>query len=200
MTYRLYQMADSGNCYKVRLLMSQLELPFETIAIDITKGESRTEEFLRINPNGKIPTFDAGSGRTLAESNAILWYMARDSQFLPAEPFSQALVLQWFGFEQYSHEPNIATARYWMKILDAADEHESEIAKKQIGGYQALRVMEQHLSLHEYFVENYSIADIALFAYTHVCHEGGFSLADFPRIQDWIERVKSQPRFLAIDA
>ncbi len=199
MTYRLYQMADSGNCYKVRLLMSQLQLPLETVEIDITKGESRTEEFLRINPNGKVPTFELGSGQYLAESNAILWYMARDSAYLPTDPFTQALVMQWFGFEQYSHEPNIATPRYWIKILGAGEKYASEIETKQAAGYQALKVMEQHLSQQDFFVEHYSIADIALFAYTHVCHEGGFALDNYPHIRAWITRVEAQPRYIAIN-
>ncbi len=199
MTYRLYQMQDSGNCYKIRLLMANLGQPLETVEIDITRGASRTKEFLKRNPNGKVPTLELSPNRYLAESNAILWYLARDTPFIPEDPFLQALVLQWFGFEQYSHEPNIATSRYWMKILNAADQFETEIKQKQAAGYAALDVMEAHLDAEEYFVEHYSIADIALFAYTHVCHEGGFSLNQYPAIQAWLERVKAQPGFISME-
>jgi glutathione S-transferase len=199
MTYRLYQMQDSGNCYKIRLLMANLGQPLETVEIDITRGASRTKEFLKRNPNGKVPTLELSPNRYLAESNAILWYLARDTLFIPEDPFLQALVLQWFGFEQYSHEPNIATSRYWMKILNAADQFETEIKQKQPAGYAALDVMEAHLDAEKYFVEHYSIADIALFAYTHVCHEGGFSLNQYPAIQAWLERVKAQPGFISME-
>tara|TARA_R110002110_G_scaffold230492_3_gene446284 strand:- start:915 stop:1457 length:543 start_codon:yes stop_codon:yes gene_type:complete len=180
--------------------MAQLGQPLDTVEIDITKGESRTTDFLQRNPNGKVPTLEVAPGKYLAESNAILWYLARDSHLMPADPFTQAQVLQWFGFEQYSHEPNIATCRYWIKILGAATEFKDEIAKKQVAGYAALDVMEAHLGRSEYFVDTYSIADIALFAYTHVCHEGGFSLDRYPAIQSWIDRVKRQPGHLTIDA
>jgi glutathione S-transferase len=199
-TYRLYQMADSGNCYKIRLLMSQLALELETVEVDITQGESRTKEFLAINPNGKVPTFELAPGQYLAESNAILWYMARDTQYMPTDAYAQALVMQWFGFEQYSHEPNIATARYWTKILNAASQYETELINKRADGYQALNVMERHLCRQDFFVNEYSVADIALFAYTHVCHEGGFTLDDHPAIRHWIERIKNQPRFIDINA
>ncbi|MGK0470287.1 MAG: glutathione S-transferase [Candidatus Azotimanducaceae bacterium] len=200
MTYRLYQMADSGNCYKIRLLMSQLKLPLETVEIDITQGESRTKEFLAINPNGKVPTFEIAPGQYLAESNAILWYLARETSYLPRDAYAQALVMQWFGFEQYSHEPNIATARYWIKIMNAAVEHETELVTKRAAGYQALEVMEDHLGQNDFLVTDYSVADIALFAYTHVCDEGGFSLDDYPAIRQWIERVRDQSGFIDINA
>jgi len=200
MTYRLYQMADSGNCYKIRLLMSQLALPLETVEIDITRGESRTKEFLAINPNGKVPTFEIAPGQYLAESNAILWYLARQTNYLPTDAYAQALVMQWFGFEQYSHEPNIATARYWIKIINAANDYEQELISKHAAGYKALDVMERHLGLNDFFVNDYSVADIALFAYTHVCHEGGFTLSGYPAIRQWIERVRDQPGFIDINA
>lgn len=200
MTYRLYQMAESGNCYKIRLLMSQLALPLETIEIDITQGESRTKEFLAINPNGKVPTFELAEGQYLAESNAILWYLARNSNYLPTDAYAQALVMQWFGFEQYSHEPNIATPRYWIKILNAESQYKTQLVNKRAAGYQALNVMENHLRSHDFLVNDYSVTDIALFAYTHVCHEGGFTLDDYPVVRQWIERIKNQPRFIDINA
>lgn len=199
MTATLYQMKDSGNCYKIRLLMSHLGRPLETVEVDITRGESRTSEFLQRNPNGKVPTLEIETGQYLAESNAILWYLGRDSDLWPKNPFDQALVMQWFGFEQYSHEPNIATCRYWIKILKAADQYAADIAKKQVAGYAALDVMEQHLKKKLFFVDQYSIADIALFAYTHVCHEGGFDLANYPAVRTWIDRVQAQPGFISID-
>lgn len=192
-------MSDSGNCYKIRLLMSHLNQPLETVEIDITQGESRTADFLLRNPNGKVPTLEIAPGQFLAESNAILWFLARDSDLIPQDTFQQALVLQWFGFEQYSHEPNIATSRYWIKILNAAAEHAVEIEKKQAAGYAALNVMEQHLTSRDFFVDRYSVADISLFAYTHVCHEGGFSLEQYPAIRAWIQRIETQPGFVSID-
>lgn len=194
---KLYQMQDSGNCYKLRLALTQLEHAFELVDIDITRGESRTASYLGKNPNGKVPALEIETGEVLAESNAILWYLANDSVLLPESRLDRARVLQWMFFEQYSHEPFIATSRYWIHILGQPETYAAEIAAKRAGGEQALAVMNQHLATSDFFVANqYSIADIALYAYTHVAHEGNFALHDYPAITRWIERVKDQPRHI----
>jgi glutathione S-transferase len=192
---KLYNVAYSGNSYKVRLLLAQLGIPCETIEVDILKGESRTPEFLKINPNGRTPVLDH-NGFILAESNAILAYLAKGTRFLPDNEKKFALVFQWMFFEQYSHEPFIATSRFWLHHKPDSPETTALLASKRDGGWAALRVMESHLATNDFVVGDYSIADIALFAYTHVSHEGGFPLDDFPKIRAWIERVKKQPGFV----
>ncbi|MFB2935989.1 glutathione S-transferase family protein [Aerosakkonemataceae cyanobacterium BLCC-F154] len=197
--YKLYEFFSSGNCYKVRLLLNQLDIAFERIEIDILQGESRNPDFLSKNPNGRIPVLETETGQFLAESNAILFYLSEGTNFLPTDSFEKAQVLQWLFFEQYSHEPYIATSRYWISILGKAAEYREALKQKKAGGEAALRVMERHLTEHKFFVgERYTIADIALFAYTHVADEGGFDLAEFPAIQDWIERVQEQPKHIGI--
>ena len=196
---RLYDFLPSGNGYKVRLLLTQLGIPFERVEVNILKGESRTPEFLKKNSNGRIPVLQLESGDFLAESNAILFYFSEDTEFLPADKLLRARVLQWLFFEQYSHEPNIATPRFWITELGKADEYREAIEQKRQAGYAALGVMEQHLTQQKFFVgDRYSIADIGLFAYTHVADEGGFDLSQFPAIQAWIERVKAQPNYIPI--
>ncbi|URD48779.1 glutathione S-transferase family protein [Chroococcidiopsis sp. CCNUC1] len=196
---KLYDFLPSGNGYKVRLLLTQLGIPFERVEINILKGESRTPEFLKKNTNGRIPVLQLESGDFLAESNAILFYFSEDTEFLPADKLLRARVLQWLFFEQYSHEPNIATPRFWITELGKADEYREAIEQKRQAGYAALGVMEQHLTQQKFFVgDRYSIADIGLFAYTHVADEGGFDLSRFPAIQAWIERVKAQPNYIPI--
>ncbi|MGF1494433.1 MAG: glutathione S-transferase family protein [Microcoleaceae cyanobacterium] len=201
---KLYEMAGSGNCYKIRLLLTQLQIPFQRIPIDITQGESRTSEFLSKNPNGRVPTVEFESGQFLAESNAVLYYFSQGTPFFPTDTWQQAQVMQWMFFEQYSHEPFIATSRYWISILGKAEEYREELRRKQEPGYAALNVMEQHLSRNHsssrnFFVgDQYTIADICLFAYTHVAHEGGFDLTRFPTIQAWIEQMQNQPNFIGI--
>jgi glutathione S-transferase len=192
---KLYNVAYSGNSYKVRLLLAQLSVPCEIVEVDILKGESRTTEFLKINPNGRTPVLD-DNGFMLAESNAILGYLAKGTKFLPEDRQKFALVFQWMFFEQYSHEPFIATSRFWLQHKPDSLEKTALMASKRDGGWAALKIMEEHLSKNDFFVDGYSIADIALFAYTHVAHEGGFPLDDFPKIRAWIERVRSQPRFV----
>lgn len=194
---KLYNVAYSGNSYKVRLLLSQLGIPCEVVEIDILKGESRTAEFLKINPNGRTPVLD-DDGFILAESNAILAYLAKGTKFLPDDRKKFGLVFQWMFFEQYSHEPFIATSRFWLQHKPDSPEKTAILAAKRDGGWAALRIMEDHLAKNDFFVGNYSIADIALFAYTHVSDEGGFPLDNFPKIQAWIERIESQPRFVSI--
>jgi glutathione S-transferase len=192
---KLYNVAYSGNSYKVRLLLAQLGIPCEIIEVDILTGESRTMEFLKINPNGRTPVLD-DNGFVLAESNAILAYLARGTKFLPEDKKSWALVFQWLFFEQYSHEPYIATSRFWLQHKPESAERAALLASRREGGWAALKIMEEHLAKNDFFVRDYSIADIALFAYTHVSHEGGFPLDDFPKIRAWIERVKAQQGFV----
>jgi glutathione S-transferase len=194
---KLYEYPPSGNCYKIRLLLTQLEIPFERISVDIVKGETRTSEFLQKNPNGKIPLLELEAGKYLPESNAILYYISQNTPFFPTDTFEQAQVMQWMFFEQYSHEPNIATSRYWISVLGKAEEYKEALQQKKKLGDAALGVMEQHLQQHSFFVGNgYTIADICLFAYTHVANEGGFDLTHFPAIQAWIKRVKEQSNYI----
>lgn len=196
---RLYDFLPSGNGYKIRLLLTQLGMPFERVELNILKGETRTPEFLSKNPNGKIPIIEIEPGKYLAESNAILVYLSEGTEFLPYDRFLRAQVLQWLCFEQYSHEPFIATSRFWISILGKTEKYSEAIKQKHEPGYAALSLMEKHLSSHTFFVgERYTIADIALFAYTHVANEGGFDLTEFPAIQGWIEIVKAQPRYISI--
>jgi glutathione S-transferase len=196
---RLYDFLPSGNGYKVRLLLTQLGIPFERVELNILQGETRTPEFLRKNPNGRIPVLEIEPGKFLSESNAILFYLSENTHFLPSDSWERAQVLQWLFFEQYSHEPYIATVRFWITELGKADEYREAISQKRESGYAALTVMEKHLTNHQFFVgERYTIADIGLFAYTHVADEGGFDLRQFPAIQGWLERVKAQPHHISI--
>jgi len=203
---RLHDNASSGNAYKVRLLLTHLGLPFERLEYDTDHGATRTTEFLRdTNLNGRIPVLQLENGRCLPESNAILWYLAEGTPFLPGAQDEQgrwhrAEVLQWMFFEQYSHEPNIATVRHWTTHkIEMTPEREATLPGKRKWGVAALDVMERHLSTRTFFVgEAYSIADIALYAYTHVAHEGGFDLAPFPAVRAWLARVAAQPRHLRI--
>ncbi|MBN3921740.1 glutathione S-transferase family protein [Nostoc sp. NMS4] len=195
----LYDFLPSGHGYKIRLLLTQLGMPFERIELNILKGETRTPEFLSKNPNGKIPVLEIEPGKYLAESNAILVYLSEGTEFLPYDRFLRAQVLQWLCFEQYSHEPFIATSRFWISILGKTEEYSEAIKEKRESGYAALNLMDKHLTSEDFFVgERYTIADIALFAYTHIADEGGFDLTQYPAIQAWIERVKNQPRYISI--
>jgi glutathione S-transferase len=196
--YKLYDFLPSGNGYKVRLLLRRLGIPFERIEIDILKGESRTPEFLEKNPNGRIPVLELEPGVYLSESNAILIYLSQGTEFLPTDRLDHARVMQWMCFEQYSHEPYIATSRFWLQH-GLADQYRKELLQKQAPGYAALGVMEQRLTNHPFLVaDRYTIADIALYAYTHVADEGGFSLETFPGIHAWIDRIQAQPQYIPI--
>lgn len=191
---KVYGDHGSGNCYKVKLLLTQLKQPFEWVEIDILNKETRTPEFLAMNPNGKIPLLESKPGTYLSESNAILHYLAEGSELLPDNRLDHARTLQWLFFEQYSHEPYIATARYIVRYLGTPAEYTKLLQEKRAPGYAALDVMEQYLASHNYLVgERYSIADIGLYAYTHVAHEGGFDLSRYHAIQSWLARVASQP-------
>jgi glutathione S-transferase len=196
---KLYDFLESGNGYKCRLLLRQLGIPFERIEVDITKNETRTAEFLALNPNGKIPLLELDDGRTLPESNAILCYLADGTGFLPSERFERAEVLAWMFFEQYSHEPNIATTRFILTHLPPDTPRRAEIPRRRELGYAALDVMERHLENRYFFVgSRYSIADIALYAYTHVAHEGEFDLSRFVAIRRWLARVEAQSGYTPI--
>jgi glutathione S-transferase len=198
---RLYDFLPSGNGYKIRLLLHQLAIPYELVEMDITRGETRTPAFLAKNPNGRIPLLELDDGRLLAESGAILCYFAEGTRFLPADPWERAQVLQWMFFEQYSHEPYIAVARAWLHLFGMDEERKRQLPQKQKLGYDALGVMERHLGEREFFVgAQPSIADIALYAYTHVADEGGFELARFPAVLRWLERIRSLPRYVPITA
>lgn len=197
---RLHGMTGSGNCYKPALLMRQLGIPFEWVEVDIIKGGSRTPEFLALNPNGKVPLLevvDGGERRTLAESNAMLCYLAEGTRLLPEDRWPRAQVMQWLFFEQYSHEPFIATVRFWVKYLGKRDEWRDRIAETSKKGYAALDVMEQQLAKTPFLAgDDYTIADIALYAYTHVAHEGGFEMERFPYVRAWLGRVAQTQGFV----
>lgn len=196
---KLYDFLPSGNCYKVRLLLSQLAIPYERVNVDILKGETRTPAFLAKNPNGRIPVLEIATQVYLSESNAIMFYLANGGPLLPCDRVYSAQILQWLFFEQYSHEPYIATSRYWITLLGKAREYREELANRRSPGYAALKVMDQHLATHKYFVaERYTIADIGLYAYTHVAPEGGFELGNFPNILAWLERIAAQPGHIDI--
>ncbi len=197
----LYDFFESGNAYKVRLLLHQLEIPHEKIEMDILTGATRTPEFLaEVNPNGRVPVLRLEDGTCLAESGAILWYLAEATRFLLDDRLARAQVLQWMFFEQYSHEPYIAVVRFWV-FSGTADAHAGEIEERRKRGVDALDVMERHLAGREFFVANrYTIADVALYAYTHVCAEGGFDLGAHPAIRAWLTRVSEQPRHIPITA
>lgn len=196
----VYGMSFSGNCYKVKLLLEHLNTPYTWQEVDIMAGATHTDDFLTKNPNGKVPTLEIEPGKYLPESNAILYYLAQGSPYFPEDRFAQADVLRWMFFEQYSHEPYIAVARFIQQMLPAEHPRQAELPTLQKKGYVALQVMEQHLKQHDFCVNNqYSIADIALFAYTHVAADGGFDLTQFSAIQDWFERIKGEPGFVAME-
>jgi glutathione S-transferase len=196
---KLYDSTDSGNAYKVRLALAHLNLPFERIELNTDNGETRTPSYLAKNPNGKVPALELASGEILCESNAILFYLATGTALLPADDLDRARVLQWMFFEQYSHEPYIAVSRHVIKHLELSDERRALLESKREPGRKALGVMEGHLESRGFFVaEQFSIADIALYAYTHVADEGGFDLTDYPAIRAWLARVGSQPGHVTI--
>jgi glutathione S-transferase len=195
----LYDSGVSGNCYKVRLLLAHLGLEYERRELDVVDRSNRTEVLGGLNPGLRVPTLVLDDGRPLGESGAIMWYLADGTQYVPTDAFDRAKVLQWMFFEQYSHEPYVAVARFWLtKGIEVSAE---DLAERQRVGYLALDAMEGHLTDHEYLVgERYSIADIALYAYTHVAHEGGFDLDGYSAIRAWLNRVAAQPAHVPITA
>lgn len=193
--YKVYGDYQSGNCYKVKLMLHLLDIPYTWCPVNILNGETERPEFLVKNPNGKVPVLELEDGSYLWESNAILNYLAEGSLFLPSEPRLRTQVLQWQFFEQYSHEPYIAVARFIQFYLGMPEDRVDEYKSLQKGGHKALKVMEEQLQETPYLVgDQYSIADVALYAYTHVAHEAGFLLDDYPKIRAWLERVASHPR------
>ena len=191
---KLYDYLDSGNGYKIRLLLAQLALPYELHQLDIMAGATHTPAFLALNPNGAIPVLVLDDGAVIAESNAILCYLAEGTQFWPAEPVARAHVLQWLFFEQYSHEPYVATPRFILRHLPADSPRRAELPARVARGRAALQVMDQQLGRTPYLVgQRYSIADIALYAYTHIAEEGGHDLSELPHVRAWLARVAAQP-------
>ena len=196
---RVHGMSTSGNCHKVRMVVEALKMPYEWTEIDTVRGDTRTAQFLAMNPNGKAPTLEIEPGKYLPESNAILFYLAEGTPLLPGDRFGRAQVLQWLFFEQYSHEPYIAVARFLRKFHPDPGSQRPLADSKMNGGYRALEVMEGTLKDSPFFVGGrYSIADIALYAYTHVAHDGGFDLARFPAVRAWIARVQLQPGYVGM--
>lgn len=196
---RLFDSAVSGNAYKVRLLLAHLGHDYERIEIDVVDRSNREELLGDRNPALRIPVLEFDDGTSLAESNAILWYLAQGTDYLPEDAREQARVLQWMFFEQYDHEPNIAVARFLLHFTPDPDP--AIVAARQAGGRKALAAMERRLGAHEFLVgERYSIADISLYGYTHVAHEAGLTLADYPGVAAWARRVASQPGHVTIDA
>ena len=195
----LYDYLDSGNGYKVRLLLAQLSRSYHWVELDIMTGATRTPEFLARNPNGRVPALELDDGTCIAESNAILWYLGDGTAFVPPEPLARAQVLQWMFFEQYSHEPYVATPRFILKHLSPDSPRRSELPQRLNQGRAALSVMEAHLKDRSYFVAgSYSIADIALYAYTHVAHQAQLDLEPYPNVRSWLARVAGQPRHVPI--
>lgn len=196
----IYGDIQSGNCYKIKLLTALLDIPHQWVPVDILAGETQTSDFLTKNPNGKIPLLELDDGRTLSESNAILNYLASGTDFFPQDAFLQAKVMQWQFFEQYSHEPYIAVARFINKYLGMPDSRREEFESKQAGGHKALQVMEQQLQQTPFLTgSQLTTADISLFGYTHVAHEGGFDLSAYPGILAWIKRIATHPDFVGMN-
>jgi glutathione S-transferase len=196
----LYDNKVSGNCYKVRLLFSHLGKPYERRELSVTDRSNRPQVLGGMNPSLRVPTLVLDDGRPLGESNAILWYFADGTRYVPEDRYERAQVLQWQFFEQYDHEPNVAVARFWLHYKDGAYDR-AALAERQKAGYRALDAMERHLAAHPFLVGGrYSIADISLYAYTHVADEGGFDLKRYPAISAWLKRVAAQPGHVTIGA
>jgi glutathione S-transferase len=194
----LYSMQRSGNSYKVRLALAHLGVPYRLVEVDILKGESRTPEFLAKNPNGQVPLLEVAPGRYLAESNAILWHLASGTPLRPADRIDRARALQWMFFEQHSLEPNIGAAYFWLTLVKGGRELQQHALEDWMEeGYRTLGVMENHLKQNRYFAaDRYTVADIALYAYTHLAHECDFDIASFPAIRAWLDRIASEPGYV----
>jgi glutathione S-transferase len=199
----LHEDPCSGNCYKIRLTAALLHMPIERRFYDIRKGDTRTPQFLRdVNANGRIPVLQVGT-RFLPESNAACWYLAEDSHLIPGGHFARADMLRWMFFEQYSHEPNVATLRWWLAFVgegNLSEAQRGQIPAKRAGGEAALALMEEHLAGRDWLVgEGVTLADIALYAYTHVCEAGGFRLRDYPAIRAWLGRLAALPGYVQME-
>lgn len=197
--YRLFDSAISGNAYKVRLLLTKLGLPCERIEMNVDDGSTRRADFLARNPVGQVPVLELPDGTYLAQSDAILVYLAEGTPYWPTERLARAQVLQWMFFEQYNHEPTIAVVRHWVAHLGKTPANEPQLPARLAGGYRALDIMEAHLARHDFFVgSGLTVADIALYAYTHVAPEGGFDLSRYPALNAWLARVAKDPGHIAI--
>jgi len=197
----LYNSPVSGNCYKVRLLLAHLGIEYETAEVSVVDRSNRQEVLGTLNPALRVPTLVLDDGRPLAESNAILWYFGDGTEYVPIDQYERAQVLQWQFFEQYQHEPSIAVVRFWLAYSGTPEQFADRVPERRAAGYVALDAMEKHLAQRAFLVgERYSIADISLYAYTHVAHEGGFDLDAYPAIERWLERVAAQPGHVKIDA
>jgi glutathione S-transferase len=199
--YTLYSMRRSGNCYKVRLALSQLDIAHDLVEVDILKGESHTPEFLAKNPNGQVPLLEVAPGAFIAESNAILWYIADHTPLAPDDRIERAEMLQWMFFEQHSLEPNLGAAYFWLTLVKGGRELQQHALEDWMeSGYRALGVMEGHLARNRFFAaDRYTIADIALYSYTHIAHQFESDLSRFPAIRDWLDRVAAQPNHVVLD-
>ena len=196
---KIFGDSRSGNCYKIKLLAALLEIQLEWIHVDILEGGTQTPEFLNKNPNGKIPVVELADGRCLSESNAIINFLASGSALVSSDPYEYAKVQQWQFFEQYSHEPFIAVARFIAKYLGLPDDRRAEYESKQEGGHKALRIMEEQLQQTPYLTGGQlSTADISLYAYTHVAGEGGFDLQNYPAVRQWLNLIQSEPKYVAM--
>jgi glutathione S-transferase len=197
----LYDSPVSGNCYKVRLLLAHLGLAYERRSVDVVDRSNRPELLGGLNPALRVPTLVLDDGRPLAESNAILWYLGEGTRFVPDDRYERAQVLQWQFFEQYDHEPAIAVVRFWVAYSGRPEEFADRLEERRAAGYRALGAMERHLDGRDWLVgARFTLADISLFAYTHVAHEGGFDLAAYPAIRAWLDRVAAEPGHVPIDA
>ncbi|HZO98193.1 MAG TPA: glutathione S-transferase family protein [Gaiellaceae bacterium] len=197
----LYDSPVSGNCYKVRLLLAHLGLAYERRTVDVADRSNRSELLGGLNPALRVPTLVLDDGRPLAESNAILWYFGEGTRFVPAGAYERAQTLQWMFFEQYDHEPAIAVVRFWLAYSGRPEAFADRVEERRTAGYRALEAMERHLDGRAFLVADaFSLADIALYAYTHVAHEGGFDLGRFPAVRAWLDRVAAVPGHVPIDA
>jgi glutathione S-transferase len=196
--FNLYTMQRSGNSYKVRLALALLDISYRAIEIDILQGESRTPEFLAKNPNGQVPLLEVADGRYLAESNAILWYIAAGTRLAPENRLDRADAMQWMFFEQHALEPNIGAAYFWLSLVKGGRElHAYSLEDWMERGYRALQVMDDHLATHDYFAaDQLTVADIALYGYTHLAEQCDYDLSGFPAIRAWLRRVEHEPRFI----
>jgi glutathione S-transferase len=199
--YTLYSMQRSGNSYKVRLALARLGIPYKLVEVDVLKGESRTPEFLAKNPSGQVPLLEVAPNRHLAESNAILWYVAGGSTLAPEDRIERAEALQWMFFEQHSLEPNIGAAYFWLALIKGGRDLQQHALEDWLqNGDHALGVMEMHLTGHRYFAaDRFTIADIALYGFTHLAHQCDFELARFPAIRDWLDRIAAEPGYVPMD-
>lgn len=198
--YRVYGDRKSGNCYKVQLVLEQLKLSYQWVDIDVLQGQSRSAGFLAQNPNGQVPLLITPEGEALPESNAIMFYLAEGSPLIPTDRMARAQMLRWMLFEQYSHEPNVAVARFIVRYLGRPAEREAVLQDKIARGHKALAVMDNHLAKADFFAGAYSLADIALYAYTHAAEQGLIELAPYPAVRAWLQRVAAQPGHVAMDA